>query len=171
MLPPDPLIDELQDLVARADAGDATALPRIKQLLDEQRPLTDHFGDVAKVAAESWLTLYAGNNAVLTEATRRKMLLWRSSIAGPNPTPLEALMVEQIVVCWLQSHYAEAMYAQAMETKANGPILREMASQQDAGQQRMAASLQQLAELRRLLLEPALETVKLHCPPLGAIQT
>ena len=161
---PDPLIDELQDLVARADAGDADALPRIKQLLDEHAQFTDHFGDVAKVAVECWLALYAANNAVLAEATRRKMVTWRASIADPNPSPLEALLIEQIMVCWMQSHYAEVMYAQAIETRASGPVLAEMAGQEEAGQRRLATSLQQLAELRKLLPDSESGTVKLHRP-------
>src|SRR5437870_2666981 len=49
--------------------------------LDEHPQLTNHFGDVAKVAVECWLSLYANNNALLAEATRRKMLVWRASIA------------------------------------------------------------------------------------------
>jgi hypothetical protein len=165
--PVDPVIGDLQGLVDRVEAGDAAALPQLRDFLDKHPQVVGHFGDAARVAVDKWISLYANNNPLLAEGTRRKMVTWVSEIAGPNPSPLEALMSEQIAVCWLQSHYAEAMYAQAVETNASGPVLNEKAHQQDAAHQRLAASLQRLATLQELRPETMSETIKLHTPPAG----
>ena len=162
--PVDPMIRELQGLVDRVEAGDAVALPQLRDFLDAHPQVIAHFGDVASVAVELWLSLYAKNNRLVAEATRRKMVTWKASIDRPGSSPLEALLIEQITVCWLQSHYAEVMYAQAVETNASGPTLNEKAHEQDAAHQRLAASLQQLAALRKLLPETVSETIKLHLP-------
>ena len=162
--PSDPMIDELKDLVTRADAGDTVVLPQLRSFLDAHPEVITHCGEVATVAREIWLSLCTNNNPLLVEATRRKMVAWKASIAGPAPSPLEELMVEQIMACWLQAHYAEVMYAQAIEIKASEPIVREKGRQQEMAQARLAESLQQLAELQRFLPESTSDTVRLHCP-------
>ena len=78
----DEVIRELRELVGRAEAGDASVLPQIRGLLDAHPHIADHFGDVAKVAVELWISVYAGNNPLLADATRGKMLVWRASIVG-----------------------------------------------------------------------------------------
>ena len=43
----------------------------------------------------------------------------RASVAelgGPNPSPIERIVVEQATIWWLQSHYADTMHAK--NTKA-----------------------------------------------------
>lgn len=35
--------------------------------------------------------------------------------AGPNPTPIERLLVERVVACWLQVQGADGRYAQAKD--------------------------------------------------------
>ena len=74
---PDKLIEQLRDLVARAETGDPTVLPQVKQMIHDHPQIVDHFGDIAKVSADLWLSLYAGTNALVAEATREKKLAWR----------------------------------------------------------------------------------------------
>lgn len=147
-------ISELRRLVALGATGDTDVLPEIRRLLDQHPEIVNHFGDVAKVATELWLSLYDGHGSLVTEATRRKMLLWRVSVAGPVPTPLESLLIDQIVVHWLQTYATEALYAQAIAANASAAILREKRQQIDASRRWLADSLRQLAQLRELL--PAL---------------
>ena len=39
----------------------------------------------------------------------------RADLAGPNPTPIERLLVERVVACWLQVQDADVRYAQAKD--------------------------------------------------------
>ena len=36
-------------------------------------------------------------------------------LAGPESSPLEHLVAERIVMCWLHLYYAEAVYIQSMQ--------------------------------------------------------
>src|ERR1019366_9412038 len=164
---PDELNEHLRDLVARAETGDKAVLPQVKQMIQVHPQIVDHFGDIAKVAADLWLSLYAGNNVLLAEATREKMVAWRGLLSGTNPSPLEILMIEQITVCWLQSHYAEAMYAQALEAKAGPAIVRELRPHQEEGQRNLIQSIKHLAELLDVLPMTPPGTLQLHVPDCG----
>jgi hypothetical protein len=142
---------ELRELIEVGETGDKGVLPRVRHLLDRHQEIADHFGDAANVATDLWVSIYVGANAVSAEATRRKMVLLRASIAGPVPSPLETLMVEQIFIGWLQVNATEALHAQACSEKASDAVLRERQRQTEAGQRLYAASIKQLAELRKLL--------------------
>src|SRR5262249_8806901 len=50
-------------------------------------------------------------NPLLRESLTRKLELLRGELAGPNPAPLERLLVERVVTCWLQLHYLELLHA------------------------------------------------------------
>jgi hypothetical protein len=142
---------ELRALIEIGETGDKGVLPRLRRLLDHHEEITDHFGDAGNVATELWLKLYVGDNLVLTELTRRKMVSLRASIAGPVPTPLENLMVEQVIIAWLQTHATEALHAQACLEKASDAVVRERQRQTEASRRHYAVSIKQLAELRKLL--------------------
>jgi hypothetical protein len=147
----DNVMTELRELIEIGESGDKGVLSRVRHLLDRHEEITDHFGDAAKVATELWLKLYVGDNPVMAESTRRKLVLLRASIAGPVPTPLETLMVEQILIAWLQTHATEALHAQACLEKASDAVVRERQRQTEASRRLYAVSIKQLAELRKLL--------------------
>ena len=39
----------------------------------------------------------------------------RKDLDGPDPSPLERLLAERIVACWLQLQYVDAIYAQNLD--------------------------------------------------------
>lgn len=155
---------ELRDLVALAENGDRCVLPQIKFFLTEDHHIAEHFAAIARTAAERWLALYAGGNVVIAELVRKKMIAGRAALTGWPPSPLDAVMIEQVVVCWLRSHYAAVIYAQALAANVSDGIAREIQRQQDAGQHALALSLRQLAELRRLMPMQPFESAKLRFP-------
>jgi hypothetical protein len=70
-------------------------------------------GDLALQAELSFVNAAAGDNLLLKEALPRKLQRLREELAGPNPTPIERLLVERVVACWLQVQDADIRYAQA----------------------------------------------------------
>jgi hypothetical protein len=147
----DDVMKELRELIELGESGDKGVLPRVRHLLDRHQEIADHFGDAGNVATELWLKLYAGHNLVMAESTRRKMVLLKASIAGPVPSPLETLMVEQVIIAWLQVNATEALHAQAHQEQASDVVLRERQRQTEASRRLYAVSIKQLAELRKLL--------------------
>jgi len=52
-------------------------------------------------------------NVVVRAALEQAVLKVQADLAGPAPTPLEALPADRIATCWLQLHIVEARYANA----------------------------------------------------------
>ena len=79
---------------------------------------------------------------------------------GPQPSPLERLVVDRIAACFLQLQYADVTYALARDPGASVAALREMQRRQEGAERRYQAALRQLAVIRKLL-RPALSPLQL----------
>jgi hypothetical protein len=160
---PDQTFERLRELVARAQAGDASVLPALREALDADPSLWQRCGDLAAQAQAAWLQLLAGHDLFLHESVQRKLEALRLELAGPDPSPLERLVVERILAGWLQVHYADSSYAQARGPQAAPAVLREMQRRQESAQRRYLAAVKQLALIRRLL-RPAVSPLQLAVP-------
>jgi hypothetical protein len=160
-------IDRLEEPVRRAQQGDVSVLPELQQALDNDASIWRRVGDLAAQSQAAWLQLLAGQDLFLLEAVRRKQEQWRDELAGPNPSPLERLLVEQIVATWLQIHFADATYAQAKDQPHATPaVLRELMKRQESSSRRHLAAIRQLAVVRKLL-RPALSPLDLAMRPVA----
>src|SRR4051812_48843084 len=99
--------EEAQRLLLRAQGGDLACLPELRALLDQRRELWERAGDLAQHAELSMLRLVAGTNLLALEAVQRKLAELKAELAGPNPSPLERLLVDRVGVCWLQVHHLD----------------------------------------------------------------
>ncbi|MDR3638680.1 MAG: hypothetical protein P4L84_33045 [Isosphaeraceae bacterium] len=106
-------IDGCQDVLERAWHGDYTALPALKKLFDafpEQWIGIAH-GNLADVAEQSAIKAYAGpNNLAILEGVRRQLAAMRIDLLGPSPTAVERLLVDRVVLCWLDVHTLEVQH-------------------------------------------------------------
>jgi hypothetical protein len=107
-------------------------------------------GDLAYQAQRSFIEAAAGDNLVLQEALTRKLELLRNDLAGPSPTPVEKLLVERVVACWLQVHDADIRYAQARDLSIRWPEYYQR--RMDRAHRRYLSALKTLATVRRLAL-------------------
>src|ERR1043166_6738438 len=104
---------DLQQLLQRAEAGDRTALPELHQALDRLPEIWQQFGNLGQHALHAWITLIAGSNLLLAAALTRKVEELRQQLAaGAAGSPLEQLLIEQIVCCWLQTRHVDTLMAQ-----------------------------------------------------------
>jgi hypothetical protein len=144
-------VQKLAELVRRAEQGDTSVLPALRKALEDDASLWAEYGDLALQAQESWLNLLAGKNLMLLESVRQKMKDLREELGGGKPSPLEMLLVERIVACWLQTHFADTLYAQAKGPNCTPGVLRELMKRQESSQRRYLAAIKQLALVRKLL--------------------
>jgi hypothetical protein len=144
-------IDHLRQLVQRANEGDDLALAQLRAFLDAHPQLWQHYGDVARQARAAWTQLIAGQDSLLKEAVERRAQQVREEVGGPEPSPLERLLVDSVVCSWLQSHYSDAAYAQIKPAQATPAILRELREHQQSAQRQHLLAVKQLALVRRLL--------------------
>jgi hypothetical protein len=108
--------------------------------------------------------MMAPRDLLFRESGERKINALRAELSGPNPSPLERLLVERVVATWLQAWYADASYAQAREQQTTPAILRELMRRQESSQRRYLASIKQLATVRKLL-KPAPSVLELMSRP------
>jgi hypothetical protein len=148
-------LDELRQVVAQARGGDESVRPRLRELLTAYPELWQHFGDLAAQAREAWITLAAGTDLYLQESLRRRMAELQQELAGTSSGPLVRLMVERVMVTWVQAAYSDGLEAQGI---AKGEPLRTLTyrarRQAQANRQHLMA-IAALATIRKLLPEDA----------------
>ena len=141
-------------LAARADAGDAAACRELVAAYDAVPRLWERAAVLQDSAEQGWLDLLLAPDSgrlFTREAMRRDLARLRRELAGPEPTPLERLLVDRIVVGWMNAAYAEAAHAQRLR---EGLSLREAEFHQrrtERAQRQLLRAVQALATVRRLL--------------------
>jgi hypothetical protein len=88
----------------------------------------------------------------------------RAELAGPNSSPLNRLLVERVIACWLQVYYADAIVGATEQcTFAQGDYNQR---QQDRAHRRFLSAIKTLATVCRLAL-PTLVAVNVT----GTVET
>ena len=139
---------EILALVERARTGDESTVPQIRELLMQPGAMGMLGGDLAEQVFVSMAKSMGGKNVGFREDVRRKLELLRYELLGDNPTPVERILVERVVACWLQVQDAELRSAQH-----NDPTIKQADFHQrrlDATNRRFLAAVKTLALVRKL---------------------
>lgn len=145
------LTPEIQQLVARAEGGDPTALAPLRRLLAEVPQLWQQHGDLAAWAERNWLNLVAGHDLMVRTSVELRLDELRRELGAPDDSPVIQLLVRRVVASWLQVHYAEAHLPQLRQTHASEAQLRVAERFLDHSQSRYLAAIRQLANVRKFL--------------------
>ena len=148
-----PAVAALRGLVEQAQAGDTTALARLRQLLDEQPEVWRHFSDLAARVEGAWLGLLAADHPLMVEALKRTAQELKTDLLGENPTQLERLLVDRVVSGWLEARYAEAQAARPASGGVDQAARR--LRHEESAKRRLLAAVKTLTALRALLLTGA----------------
>jgi len=146
-LKPDELT-HLQALLQRAEQGDVACLNDLRQTLDQIPVVWQRYGDLGRQALTTWRQVIAGSNLLLQESLQRKQEELRNELSGgPDCPPLELLLIDHLLCCWLQVWHVDALKAQGKP-----PVtLYTLEGRQRNAQHRFLRSIQALATLRKLL--------------------
>lgn len=113
--PPSPeVLAEIQGVIAKAKAGDASVLPLLRAILDRHPGLSRHYGDLGRHAESAWIALAAGPNLHMKETLTREAKARRAELTRPGAPPVEALLVQRVVATGLQLDYLTAAEADAL---------------------------------------------------------
>lgn len=143
--------EKLDRLLAKAQEGDRSVLPALRKMLDEGSDSWDQLGDVALQAQRSLVSLYAGKNSLASEALERTLAEMRAWLEGPTTSPLERLLADRVVTCWLAVHEAERMYAGQLRGDGIIALADFLQRRLDAAHRRYLSAIKTLAQVRRLL--------------------
>jgi hypothetical protein len=110
-----PTVEEMRRLQQQAQSGDKSALPELREILRQKALVAVLGGDLADNFRRNLIRDHAGNDLILREAVIRKVAEMRNELAGPECSPVESLLADRIVTCWLVLHDREIRYAQTRE--------------------------------------------------------
>jgi hypothetical protein len=141
--------DRRQDILDRMILkNDKNAVPEFQKLLEQEPDLADLGGNLASIAEGNLVTALAGDQLWMREMLAVKLKTMRTELAGPQPSPIERLLVERVVACWLQVYHADAIAAQAERTTfAEGDYIQR---RQDRAHRRYLSAIRTLALIRKL---------------------
>ena len=146
---------ELRAVSAKAEAGDTEARKELKQKLRESSPeVIARASDIGR-KAQHVLIRAASSGAPLTElALSERLDMMRSEVAGENPTPLEVLLTERVVSCWMLVELFDALMAGQLnkDNEHRTPIsyTLKMLKWQESANRRYLAAIRELARVRKL---------------------
>jgi hypothetical protein len=149
-------LKELRALSKAAEGGDEEAKRELKEALLESSPaVITRASDVGRMAAHLLIDTAAAKDPLIKGALSARMDLLRAEIAGENPTPLESLLTERVVACWLWVEVFEAIISPQLWTGGSAqllplPVLRHYLHWQELAHKRYLASIRELARVRRL---------------------
>lgn len=146
---PLPTSDEFTQLVALANRGEATALTRLRDLLNDHPEIWQKVGDLAAHTEILLIDVIAGANKLLSESLRRKVNEMKEQLLGPTPSVLERMAVERVVTAWLAVQHIDGIVAKSAGSTL--PQRHFQMRQQDLAGKRLLASIKGLTDLRRLL--------------------
>jgi hypothetical protein len=144
-------IDEakrLQALIQRAEGGDRSAVPALREALAAPGVADALGGDLARRAADRFLDALCGTHLAAREATAAKMAQLRAELAGASPSAVERLLADRAVLCWFHVHQLELTYA----SKESMTLALAQHYQKciDRAHRRYLTALKALAEVRKL---------------------
>jgi hypothetical protein len=140
---------EIRDLLARARAGDESAVPALRRALAADAAIWSRYADLGWQARRTWIALISGSDLALREALELKAAALLEELAGPGAPPLERLLAERVVATWLEVNHADAMAANSA-----GASIRQAdfaTRRQGSASRRHLAAIAALAAVRRLM--------------------
>ena len=148
-------LDELRELSGRAEDGDGEARQELRRELLRSGPeVIARASDVGRKAQHMLIGTTAGGDPLTEYALSGRLDMMREEIAGENPTPLEVLLTERVVACWILVETFEVlMTAQlALDGKHRVSVayLKHMIKWQESANRRYLSSIRELARVRKL---------------------
>jgi hypothetical protein len=149
-------LKELRALSRAAEDGDEEAKRQLKKALLESSPeVIARASDIGRKAQHLLITTAAAEDLLVQYALSARLDILRAEIAGENPTPLEILLTERVVACWILVELFEALMAPQLwkagsQSRVSFQVLRHYLHWQEIANRRYLASIRELARVRKL---------------------
>jgi len=138
--------EQFEHLARRANRGDPQAAHRLQRVIQENPHVWRSIGDLSKDAERCLINLMADGNQVLSESVRLRAEELRISLLGEViDATLERMLVDHIVICWLDVEYTRMATVQPQQFKQDA---RFWAKKHDRANKRYLAAIKELGTLR-----------------------
>ena len=146
--------ERAKQLGGRAQDGDEAAMEELRALMRDDSKLLDLPYAVIETLVAEQLKAAFGQDLLMREGMEQRMRAMRKELAAEGNTPLERLLIDRIVVCWLQVQHADHRYASLGNCSiVQGDYFQRF---QDRAHRRFLSACKALAVVRRLAI-PALQ--------------
>jgi hypothetical protein len=148
-------IRELRALSDRAEDGDKEARRELRAAVRSSAPeVIARVSNIASTYRAILARTASGGDELTREGLNAYMMRMEESIAGENPTPLEALLAERVVSCWMLVELMEALTAawfnRGQENRVSPQFLLQLVKIQESANRRYLAAIKTLAQVRKL---------------------
>ena len=148
-------LDELRELSEKAEAGDVGAKKELKRAVRESSPaVIARASDIGRKAQHALIGTAAGGDPLTEYALSGRLDMMREEIAGEDPTPLEVLLTERVVACWMLVELFEVLMAAQLaldgKHRVSMSLLKHMTKWQESANGRYLSSIRELARVRKL---------------------
>ena len=150
-------LKELRALSERAESGDKEARRELREAVRGAAPgVVVRASDVGRRAQRMLVETAAAGDPLTEEALEARLDLMRYEVAGEDPTPLEVLLTERVVSCWMLVELLEVLTSAQLRRKGAAkrvpvPYLLQMVRWQGSANRRYLSAIRELARVRRLL--------------------
>jgi hypothetical protein len=142
--------EEWADLRRRGEGGDAEAIFELTYLHHDIDDIGIDAGDLGARAERAVIRL-ATTTIPEQAALVRYLAQMRTELDGPAPSPIERLLVDRVVTCWVQLSYLDERCARSFKEDSIA-IQKHLEHLLDGANRRYLSALKTLAQVRRLIV-------------------
>ena len=143
-------------LVKRAEQGNEEAAAQIRDLMEHDIDTWRPFGDLSHHVKELFLDQMTGDNVVARESIRLHVDRFKQEFSAESSSPIRALLVDQVILCWLDFHYQGIMALRGGNSKTTVDRLER---RKEAALKHYQSALQDLTECDATLSDDVLPLV------------
>ena len=145
------LYGSLARLTERAEKGaDGQARTELVRAFATDAELWRSFGDMAERAERALREMMTRGDPAKGVEFDRSTAAMRQALLGTDPSPLERLLVERVVLCWIQVSHTDYIDALNLQERLGTPAGDAIERRQDRAHRRFLAAAKTLAQVRRL---------------------
>ena len=151
-------LKELQVLSEKAEAGEKGARRELRMAVRSSTPeVVAKASDFARKGHKILIGTAAAGDPLMEEALSARLELMRAQIAGEDPSPLETLLTERVVSCWLLVELLEALTSAQLQSgehmkdkRTPDSLLKLILKWQESAQRRYLSAIRELTRVRKL---------------------
>jgi flagellar motor switch protein FliM len=148
-------IRALSALIDKAEEGDKEAKRELRAAVrSSSEEVIARVSDIASDYRAILAKTASGGDALMLEGLKAYMFQMEDNLLGGNPTPLEALLAERIVSCWMLVELMEALtsgwFNRERKQRVSPQFLLQMVKLQESANRRYLAAIKTLAQVRKL---------------------
>ena len=149
----------------KAAKGDVSILAEVDAFLGNPAAVA-LWGDLGRRLLQRWIEVYGGDCLTTRRAVWRFASDLRAELAGQNPTPLDYLVAERVVIGWIFLHYCETIYARQV-TKLTWKEMEFHTKRIEMANRNLMSAARTLAKVKKSKMPDVLALVNVNPPTAG----